>query len=69
MKVESIAVVILTICIFLSFYFAFLSFQEIDVAVKKQLLTFTAYSLIAGRFSGRMGRFGGVQNKNSSRRE
>ena len=48
LKVESITVVILTICIFLSFYFTFLSFQTVDDALKKQLVTLAAYSLITG---------------------
>jgi hypothetical protein len=48
LKVESITVVILTICIFLSFYFTFLSFQTIDDALKKQLVTLAASSLITG---------------------
>jgi len=46
--VESITVVFLVICIFLSFYFTFLSFQTIDDALKKQLVTLAAYSLITG---------------------
>lgn len=48
MKVESLAILFITICIFLSFYFAFLSFQTIDDALKKQLVTFAASSLLAG---------------------
>jgi uncharacterized membrane protein len=48
LKLESITVVILAICIFLSFYFTFLSFQTIDDALKKQLVTLAAYSLITG---------------------
>jgi len=48
LKVESATVVVLTICIFLSFYFTFLSFQTIDDALKKQLVTLAAYSLITG---------------------
>ena len=48
MKVESAAVAILIVCIFLSFYFALLSFQGIDDTLKKQLVTFAAYSLITG---------------------
>jgi len=46
--VESITVVILAICIFLSFYFTFLSFQTVDDASKKQLVTLAAYSIITG---------------------
>ena len=48
LKVESITVAILTICIFLSFYFIFLSLQTVDDALKKQLVTLAAYSLITG---------------------
>ena len=48
LKVESITVVILAICIFLSFYFTFLSFQTVDDALKKQLVTLAASSLITG---------------------
>jgi len=48
LKAESIIVVILAICIFLSFYFTFLSFQTVDDALKKQFVTLAAYSLITG---------------------
>jgi len=48
LKVESITVVIVAICIFLSFYFTFLSFQTVDDALKKQFVTLAAYSLITG---------------------
>jgi hypothetical protein len=48
LKFESVALIILTICLFLSFYFAFLSFQELDDALKKQLVTLAAYTLITG---------------------
>ena len=48
LKVESITVVILAICIFLSFYFTFLSFQTVDDALKKQLVTLAASSIITG---------------------
>jgi FtsH-binding integral membrane protein len=48
LKVESAAVATLIVCIFLSFYFAFLSFQGIDDALKKQLVTFAVYFLITG---------------------
>jgi hypothetical protein len=48
LKVESAAVAVFTVCIFLSFYFAFLSFQGIDDALKKQLVTFAVYFLITG---------------------
>jgi len=48
LKVESIIVVIIAICIFLSFYFTFLSFQTVDDALKKQLVTLAASSIITG---------------------
>jgi Flp pilus assembly pilin Flp len=48
LKVESAAAVVLTVCIFLSFYFALLSFQAIDDALKKQLVTLAAYILMSG---------------------
>ena len=48
LKVESIIVVILAICIFLSFYFTFLSFQTADDALKKEFVTLAASSLITG---------------------
>ena len=48
LKLESITVVILAICIFLSFYLTFLSFQTVDDALKKQLVTLAASSLITG---------------------
>jgi len=48
LKVESVTVVILTICIFLSFYFTFLSFQAVDDTLKKQLVTVAASSIITG---------------------
>jgi len=48
LKVESAAVVLFAISIFLSFYFTFLSFQAIDDVLKKHFVTFAAYSLITG---------------------
>ena len=48
LKVETATVVVLAICIFLSFYFTFLSFQAIEDALKKQLVTFAAYFIISG---------------------
>lgn len=47
-EAESVAVVILTICLFLSFYFTYMSFQALDEAFKKQLVTFAALALITG---------------------
>jgi len=48
LKAESVAVVVLTIAVFLSFYFTFLSFQAVDETLKRQMITFAAYSLITG---------------------
>ena len=48
MKLESAIVAIFVICIFLSFYFTFLSFQAIDDVLKKQFVTLAAYSLMTG---------------------
>jgi uncharacterized membrane protein len=48
LKVESATVVVFAMCIFLSFYFTFLSFQTIEDALKKQLVTFAAYFIISG---------------------
>lgn len=48
LKVESAAAVVLAFCIFLSFYFALLSFQAIDDALKKQLVALAAYVLMSG---------------------
>jgi prepilin signal peptidase PulO-like enzyme (type II secretory pathway) len=48
LKVESAIVAVLAVCIFLSFYFALLSFQAMDDALKKQLVTLAAYTLISG---------------------
>ena len=41
-------VVVLAVCLFPSFYFAFLSFQAVDDASKKQLVFLAASSLITG---------------------
>jgi hypothetical protein len=46
--VESAALAILTICIFLTFYFSFLSLQSIDETIKKQLVTLAIYSILTG---------------------
>ena len=48
MKVESAAIAILTLCIFLTFYFSFLSLQSIDETIKKQLVTLAIYSILTG---------------------
>jgi hypothetical protein len=46
--VESIIVTIFAICIFLSFYFTYLSLQTVDDALRKQLVTLAASTLITG---------------------
>ncbi|MEM3597292.1 MAG: hypothetical protein QXJ53_04115 [Candidatus Bathyarchaeia archaeon] len=48
MRFESAAMVVFTICIFLSFYFVYLSFQTIEDAMRKQFVAFAAYSLLTG---------------------
>ena len=48
LKLEAAILTIIAVCIFLAFYFAFLSFQTIDDVVKKQFVTIALYSLIAG---------------------
>lgn len=47
-KVEAVTFVFVVICIFLSFYFAFLSFQTFNESFRKQLVAFAASFLIAG---------------------
>lgn len=48
LKIESAVFVVLTICVFLSFYFTFLSFQMTDDFMKKQVLTLAVFSLVTG---------------------
>lgn len=48
MKAESAVLAVCTLCIFLAFYFSFLSFQLADDASKKQSVNFAVYALIAG---------------------
>ena len=48
MKVESVVVVVLMICVFLSFYFTFLSFQTVDTILKRQMLVLAVLSLVTG---------------------
>ncbi|MGQ9640529.1 MAG: hypothetical protein ACUVUF_00190 [Candidatus Bathycorpusculaceae bacterium] len=48
MKTESLTVITLLVCLFLSFYFSFLSFQAADESVRKQLVVVAASSIIAG---------------------
>jgi hypothetical protein len=47
LTVESIAVVVLAVCLFLSFYFAFLAFQMVDVASKRECAALAVSSLVA----------------------
>jgi hypothetical protein len=48
LKVESGIVIAFIICVFLSFYFVYLSFQTVEDALKKQLVALAVYSLAAG---------------------
>jgi uncharacterized membrane protein len=48
LKVETITVIILATCIFLTFYLTFLSLQTLDDTLKKQLVTLAATTLITG---------------------
>jgi NADH:ubiquinone oxidoreductase subunit 6 (subunit J) len=48
LKIESASVVVLATCIFLTFYFTLLSFQTAEEAVRRQLVTLAAYTLISG---------------------
>jgi len=48
LKVEIVAVIVRAVCTFLSFCFAFLSFQAIDCVLKRQLAALAASSLIMG---------------------
>lgn len=48
LKTESLTVTVLLVCLFLSFYFSFLSLQVVDEDFRKQLALVAASSLIAG---------------------
>lgn len=48
LKVESAVVVVLGVCVFLAFYFVYLSFQTVDEVLKKQLVFVAASSVITG---------------------
>ncbi|MEM2953605.1 MAG: hypothetical protein QXU21_04935 [Candidatus Bathyarchaeia archaeon] len=48
MKIESAIVVIITLCIFLTFYFSLLSLQTFDDALKRQLVVLASLSLLTG---------------------
>ena len=47
-KAESAIIITIAVCVFLSLYFVYLSFQEQSDALQKQLTTFAVYSLIVG---------------------
>lgn len=46
LKVESVILVVVALCIFMSFYFTYLSFQTADDTFKKQFVILAASSLI-----------------------
>jgi len=48
LRVETIIVAVLAICVFLSFYFSLLSLQTLDDTLKKQLVALATYTLITG---------------------
>jgi hypothetical protein len=48
LKMESIAIVILSVCVFLSFYFAFLTFQMVDETSKREFMALAVSFLVAG---------------------
>jgi uncharacterized membrane protein len=47
-KIEATTLIFIVICISLSFYLAFLSFQTLDENLSKQLVAFAASFLITG---------------------
>ncbi len=47
-KIEGVTLIFIVICIFLSFYLAFLSFETLNETLSKQLVAFAASFLIAG---------------------
>lgn len=48
MKTESAIIIAVAICIFLAFYFSFLSFTATEDSLKKQLVILSVYSLLSG---------------------
>ncbi|MEM3580203.1 MAG: hypothetical protein QXH40_05025 [Candidatus Bathyarchaeia archaeon] len=48
MKAESAIVVAVAICLFLTFYFSYLSLQAFDDTLKKQFILLALASLLAG---------------------
>jgi uncharacterized membrane protein len=47
-EIEAVTLIFIVICISLSFYLAFLSFQTLDENLSKQLVAFAASFLITG---------------------
>jgi len=47
-KIEAVTLIFIVICISLSFYLAFLSFQTLDETLSKQLVAIAASFLITG---------------------
>jgi hypothetical protein len=47
-KIEAVTLIFIVICISLSFYLTFLSFQTLDETLSKQLVAFAASFLITG---------------------
>lgn len=47
-KIEAVTIIFIVICISVSFYLVFLSFQILDELLRKQLVTFAASFLITG---------------------
>ena len=48
LKIEAVTLIFIVICISLSFYLAFLSFQTLDETLSKQLVAYAASFLITG---------------------
>lgn len=47
-KIEAVTLIFIVVCISLSFYLAFLSFQTLNETLRKQLVAFAASFLITG---------------------
>lgn len=47
-KIEAVTLIFIVVCISLSFYLAFLSFQTLNETLRKQLVVFAASFLITG---------------------
>ncbi|MEM3577596.1 MAG: hypothetical protein QXX51_03965 [Candidatus Bathyarchaeia archaeon] len=48
MKAEPAIIIAFTICIFLTFYFVYMSFQTTEENLRKELVALALYSLVAG---------------------